>query len=144
MMSVHLLCHVCASMMRVGATSPPTLAGAGHQRTNPTSMGSLLEVSWVDLAMESHLLQPVVVLTRSLVARTSKCGWGIRATSHMSYEPWPWYGEDPWLSSKVCTMGVGKAVLCSHGPSSIEWTENEPCCGIIAYFVGKKWGEDLV
>ena len=41
-------------------------------------------------------------------------------------------------------MGVGKAVLGSHGPSSIVCNENGPCCGIIAYFVGGKRGEDLV
>ena len=51
---------------------------------------------------------------------------------------WPWNGEDPWLSSKGHTMGVGKVVLCSHGPSSIVWSENGPCCGTIAYFVGGK------
>ena len=68
----------------------------------------------------------------------------LRATSHMSQEPWPCNGEDPWLSSKGRTMGVGKAVLCSHGPSSIVWSENGPYCGTIAYFVGEKRGEDLV
>ena len=30
---------------------------------------------------------------------------GLRATSHMSQEPWPCNGEDPWLSSKGHTMG---------------------------------------
>jgi hypothetical protein len=49
------------------------------------------------------------------------------------------------LSSNGRTMGVGKAILCSHGPSSILWFENGPCCNTIAYFVGgKKKGEDLV
>ena len=33
----------------------------------------------------------------------------LRATSHMSQEPRPCNGEDPWLSSKVHTMGVGKS-----------------------------------
>ena len=61
----------------------------------------------------------------------------VKATSHMSQEPWPCNGEDPWLSSKGRTMGVGKAVLCSHGPSSIVWSENGPCCRTIAYFVGR-------
>ena len=42
----------------------------------------------------------------------------LRATSHRSQEPRPCNGEDPWLSSKGCIMGVGKVVLCSHGPSS--------------------------
>ena len=41
-------------------------------------------------------------------------------------------------------MGVGKAVLCSHGPSSIVWSENEPCCRSIAYFIGRIRGQDLV
>ena len=41
-------------------------------------------------------------------------------------------------------MGVGKAVLGSHKPSSIVSGENRPCCGIIASFVGGKGGEDLV
>ena len=58
----------------------------------------------------------------------------------MSQEPWrPCNGEDSWLS-KGHTMGVGKANLCSHGPSSIVSSENGPCCGTIAYFVGKKEG----
>ena len=35
-------------------------------------------------------------------------------------------------------MGVRKAVLCSHGPSSIVWSENEPRWGTISYFVGGK------
>ena len=70
--------------------------------------------------------------------------YSIRATSHMSQEPWPWNGEGPWLSSKGRTMGVGKAVLCSHGLSSILWSENGPCCGIVACFVDGKRGEDLV
>jgi hypothetical protein len=62
----------------------------------------------------------------------------------MSQEPWPCNGEDPCLSSKDRTMGVGEVVLCSHGPSSTVWSENGPCCGTIAYFVGGKRGEDLV
>ena len=65
----------------------------------------------------------------------------VRSTSHMSQEPWPCNGEDPWLSSKGRTMGVGKVVLCSHGSSSIiVWSENGPCCRSIAYSVGKKEG----
>ena len=35
-------------------------------------------------------------------------------------------------------MGVGKVVLCSHGPSSIVWSENGPCCRTIGYVVGRK------
>ena len=61
----------------------------------------------------------------------------------MSQELRPRNGEDPWLSSKGLTVGVGKAVICSHGPSSIVWSVNWPCCGTIAYFVGGKRGEDL-
>ena len=68
----------------------------------------------------------------------------LRATSHMSQEPWPCNGEDPWHSSKGRTMGVGKAVICSHMPSSIVWSESGPYCGTIAYFVDRKRGEDLV
>ena len=64
----------------------------------------------------------------------------VRATSHMSQEPWHYNGENPWLSSKRRTMGVGIAVLGSHQPSSIVWSENSPCCGTIAYFVGRKRG----
>ena len=62
----------------------------------------------------------------------------LRATSNMSQEPWPCNGEDPWLASKGRIMGVGEVVLCSHGPSSIVWSENGPCCGTIAYFIGGK------
>ena len=58
----------------------------------------------------------------------------------MSQEPWPCNGEDPWLSSKGHTMCVGKAIICSLGPSRIVWSENGPCCGTIAYFVGGKEG----
>jgi hypothetical protein len=64
----------------------------------------------------------------------------IRATSHMSQDPWPCNGEHPWLSSKGRTMCVGKAVICRLGPSSIVWNENGPCCGTIAYFIGGKEG----
>ena len=64
----------------------------------------------------------------------------LRATSDMSQKLWPCHGEDPWLSSKGRTMGVEKTVLCSHGSSSIVWSENGPCCGTIAYFVGGKEG----
>ena len=86
--------------------------------------------------------------SRSLNHNTRKrtrSSLGFRATSHMSQEPWPCnYGEDPWLPSKGCTMGVGKVVLCSQGPSSIVWSSNGPCCSTIQYFVdGKRW-EDLV
>ena len=56
----------------------------------------------------------------------------------------PCKGEDPWLSSIGRTMGVGKAVLCSHGLSSIVGSENGPCCGTIVYFVGGKRGDGLV
>ena len=62
------------------------------------------------------------------------------ATSHMSREPWPCNGEGPWLSSKGRSMCVGKAVTCSHGPSSIMWSENGPCCGTVAYFLANKEG----
>jgi hypothetical protein len=41
---------------------------------------------------------------------------------------------------KAISMGVGKSILCSHRPSSIVWSENGPCCGTIAYFVGGKKG----
>ena len=47
-------------------------------------------------------------------------------------------------ASKGCTMGVGKAVLGSHGTSSKVWRENGPCCWTIAYFVGGKREEDSV
>ena len=69
-----------------------------------------------------------------------------RATSHMSQEPWPCNGENPWLSAKRRTMCVGKAVICSHGSSSIVWSENGPCCGTIAYLIGGKnrGGSDLI
>ena len=64
--------------------------------------------------------------------------WLIRTIGHMSQEPWPCNGEDPWLTSKCCTIGVGKAILCSHGPSSKMWSENIPFCGTFEYFVGGK------
>ena len=60
--------------------------------------------------------------------------------SHMSQDLWPCNGEGPWLSSKGRAMVVGKAIFSSHRPSSIVWSENGPCCGTIAYFVGIKEG----
>ena len=64
---------------------------------------------------------------------------GLRATSHTSQGSWPWNGECPWLSSKGHNMGVGKAILCSDGPSNIVWSGNRPYWGTIACFIrGKK------
>jgi hypothetical protein len=63
------------------------------------------------------------------------CEAPLRVISHMSQEPWPCNGEDPWPSSKGRIMGVGKVVLCSHGPSSTMWSDNGPYCGTIAYFL---------
>ena len=65
-------------------------------------------------------------------------GFTLRATSHMTQEPWPCNSEDPWFSSKGHIMGVGNVVLCSDGSSSIVWSENGPCCRTIGYFVGRK------
>ena len=45
----------------------------------------------------------------------------LRATSHMSWEPWPCNGEDLWLSSKCYTMGVGKLFYVVTGPQA--WCE---------------------
>ena len=65
----------------------------------------------------------------------------LRATIYMSQGPWPCNGGYPWLSSKGCTMGVEKAIMCHHGPSNIVWHENGPCWGTISYFTGKKGGQ---
>jgi hypothetical protein len=94
----------------------------------------------LDFDMQCKIHAPIEV------EGTQQSNQGVRATSHMSQEPWPCNGEDPWLSSKGRTMSVGKAVIGSLGPSSIVWSENGPCCGTIAYFVGrKKRGEfDLI
>ena len=99
----------------------------------------------------SHVLADMQRSTRPttycliMISLVSWNHWlGVRATSHTSQKPWPCNGEDPRLSSKGRTMGVGKAVLSSHGPSSIVWSEDGPCCGTIAYFVSEKRGEDLV
>ena len=64
----------------------------------------------------------------------------LRPLSHMmSQEPWPCNGEDPWLSSKArSTMGVGKAVLCSQGPSNIVWSEKWTMLRDHCIFVGRK------
>ena len=56
----------------------------------------------------------------------------------MSQEPGPCNGEDPRLSSKGRTVGVGKAVFSSQGSSSIVRSENGSCCEIIAYFCWRK------
>ena len=68
------------------------------------------------------------------------CEAALRATSHMSQELWPCDGEDPWLSSKGRTMGVGKTVICSHMPSSIVWSENGPCCKPLHILLVEKEG----
>ena len=66
------LCHsqVCTTQ---STYSPPTLIGAGHQRTVSTSKGCN---QWFSLA---KILLKVALAggNRSLVARTSKCGWAI-------------------------------------------------------------------
>ena len=53
--------------------SPPTLTGVGHQRTVSTSIGCN---QWLSLA-KTILKVALVGRNRSLVARTSKCGWAI-------------------------------------------------------------------
>ena len=82
-------------------------------------------------------------MTRKLVLPTLIISM-LRATTHTRQEPWPCNGEDPWLSSKGCTMGVREVVLGVHRPSSIVWNENGPCCETIAYIVGRRRGKDLV
>ena len=105
-----------------------------------------LEVCWDGLRMLSFGLSQFhghgSWLMCEVALRQSQDTWlvTLRATSHMSQEPWPCNGEDPWLSSKGRTMGVGIAVLCSHMPSSTVWSENGPCCRTIAYFIGGKEG----
>ena len=69
--------------------------------------------------------------------------WYVSTKGHFTHEPRAvtlCNGEVPWLSSKDRSMGVGKAVLCSHEPSSIVWSENGPRCRTISYFVGGKEG----
>jgi hypothetical protein len=101
--------------------------------------GGPSSVVWSELGPGSAFFPPMRVLEVSW-SRALGVMWGttLRATSHMSQEPWPCNGEDLWLSSKGRTMGVGKAIICNHGPSSIVWSENGPCCGTIAYLVGGK------
>jgi hypothetical protein len=93
------------------------------------SISGLAKLTWVGCGtwdLEPHVNRP----------------WGSLHTWAKSYDLV--LNMDPWLSSKGHTMDVGKTVLCSHMPSSIVWSENEPCCRTIAYFVGRKRGEDLV
>jgi hypothetical protein len=54
--------------------SPPTLTGVGHQWTVSTSIGCK---QWLSPAKPT-LKVPHVGRNRSLVVRTSKCGWAIR------------------------------------------------------------------
>ena len=54
--------------------TPPTLTGAGHRRTVNTSKGCN---QWLSLA-KTLLKLALDGGNCSLVARTSKCGWGIR------------------------------------------------------------------
>ena len=55
--------HLQVSWKQIPTYSPPTLAGAGYQRTIPTSKG--------------HWLQPLLVVTVRWWPGTNKCGWGI-------------------------------------------------------------------
>ena len=66
-----------------------------------------------------------------------------QSKGHFTQEPrqFPWNGEGPCLSSEGCTMGVGKAILCSDKPSNIVGSENGPCWGTIAYFIGGEKGQ---
>ena len=125
-------------------THPHLLVRSTSEQWVPT-MGA---TKWLSL-VKSFLKVALDGMSCLLLACTSKCGWArttktngksnkmsvktfelasknyLRATSQMSQEPWPCHGEDPWLSSKGRTMGVGKAVLGSHKPSNIvkwEWT----------------------
>ena len=77
-------------------------------------------------------------------ARSFVCEVALRVSSHTRQEPWPCNGEDPWLSSKGCTMDVGKAVLCSLGPSkhSVKWEWTMLRDHYI--FVGEKRGDNSV
>ena len=101
----------------------------------------IIITKWGEVLFSTQILQTL----HCRIANATRVLWvNLRVTSHMNQEPWPCNGKDPWLSSKGRTMGVGKAVLGSHGTSSIVWSENGPCCGPIAYFVGGKRGEDLV
>ena len=59
------------------------------------------------------VVEPIV----EMVCKSMK----LRSTSHMSEGLWPCNGEGCWLSSKGHTMGVGIAILCSHGSSRIVW-----------------------
>ena len=76
--------------------SPPTLTYVGYQRTIPTSKGHFSECfnQWEPLVATSDGTH------RSLVARTSKCGWAIRDSIsnpifvwialHRIYFQWNW------------------------------------------------------
>ena len=66
-----------------------------------------------------------------------------RAASRTSQGPRPYDFEGPWLSPKGGTMRNGIDALCSHGPSSIGWSENGSCWGTIAYFIDGEKGATL-
>ena len=55
--------------------SPPTLTGAGHHSERFLPARGTFKVGSTS---ESHWLQPMLILTRSLMTHTSKCGWAIR------------------------------------------------------------------
>ena len=71
-------CYVCFQRMQCISTlltySPPTVTGAGHQRTVSTSTGCN---QWLSLA-KTLLKVALVGRNRSLIAHNSKCGWTIR------------------------------------------------------------------
>jgi hypothetical protein len=75
------------------------------------------------------------------IGKASRWEAALRATSHMSQEPWPCNDEDPRLSSKGCTMSVGKTILCSHRSSSTMW--NDHVAGLLHILLAEKRGEGL-
>ena len=65
------------------SNSPPTLTGAGHQWTTPTSRGHFQ--SW--FSQWEPLVATHIGTHHSLVTHTSKCGWAIS---------WDMYGTHLW------------------------------------------------
>ena len=50
----------------------------------------------------------------------------LRATSHTSYEPWPWNCDNPKESVQRPSQRTSKITECGHRPSTVVWSHMWP------------------
>ena len=92
-------CATCASYASIVTDTHPTPAGAGQQRTIPTSMGHFQSyfTQWEPLVATS------ASTLRSLVTHTNKCGWAINGQWKM-----------PWFLAFAFSIWAWAIVVCIH------------------------------